>query len=104
MRILKHILPLFILTFSVQSAETITLPVKQDDYEKVWKAALVDKLRADKIGKVLSEMRVEFGRVDITTVEKVIEVDRHGKFLQGIGQAQTKNQSFHLFSKLISIP
>ena len=104
MRIQTYILPLFILTFSVQSAETITLPVKQDDYEKVWKAALVDKLRADKIGKVLSEMRVELGRVDITTGKEVIEVDRHDKFHQGIGQAQTKNQSFHLFSKLISIP
>jgi hypothetical protein len=76
MRIPIYILPLFILTFSVQSAETITLSVKQADYEKVWKEALADKLRADKIGKVLSEMRVEFGRVDITTETEVIEVDQ----------------------------
>ena len=37
---------------AVHAAETITLPVKRTDYEKVWKAALVDKLRADKISDV----------------------------------------------------
>ena len=86
---MKTLLPILLLafTFTAQAVETITLPVKQTDYEKVWKAALVAKLRADKIGKVLSEMRVEFGRVDITTGKEVIEVDRHHKFHQGIGQA-----------------
>lgn len=87
MRILVYILPLFLLSLAAQAAETITLPVKQTDFEKVWKAALVDKLRADKIGNVFSETRVDYGRVDITTEKKVIEIDRHDKFHQGIGQA-----------------
>ena len=72
---------------TAHAAETITLPVKRTAYEKVWRAALVDKLRADKIGKVLSEMQVEHGRVDIITEKEVIEVDRHHKFHEGIGQA-----------------
>jgi len=82
MRILSYILPLFILSLTAQAAETITLPVKQTDFEKVWKAAL-----ADKIGNVFSETRVNYGRVDITTDKEVIEIDRHNKFHQGIGQA-----------------
>jgi len=82
MRILSYILPLFILSLTAQAAETITLPVKQTDFEKVWKAAL-----ADKIGNVFSETRANYGRVDITTDKEVIEIDRHNKFHQGIGQA-----------------
>jgi len=31
MRILNYILPLFLLAFAAQAAETITLPVKQTD-------------------------------------------------------------------------
>ena len=73
---------MFILSLTAQAAETITLPVKQTDFEKVWKAAL-----ADKIGNVFSETRVNYGRVDITTDKEVIEIDRHNKFHQGIGQA-----------------
>mgnify|MGYP000120773419 FL=1 len=71
---------------AVHAAETITLPVKRTDYEKVWKAALLDKLRADKIGKVSDEQRLAFGRADIVTEKEVYEIDRYDKFHQGIGQ------------------
>ena len=71
MRILIYILPLFILSLTVHAAETITLPVKRTAYEKVWKAALVDKLRADKIGNVFDEQRLTFGRADIVTEKEV---------------------------------
>ena len=91
MRILIYILPLFILSLTVHAAETITLPVKRTAYEKVWKAALVDKLRADKIGDVfdeqqLDEQQLAFGRADIVTEKEVYEIDRYDKFHQGIGQ------------------
>ena len=55
-------------------------------YEKVWKAALLDKLRADKIGNVSDEQRLDFGRADIVTEKEVYEIDRYDKFHQGIGQ------------------
>ena len=102
MRILSYILPLFLLAFAAQATETITLPVKQTDFEKVWKAALVDKLRADKIGNVFSETRVDYGRVDITTDKEVIEVDRHDKFHQGIGQALYENIVYDEYGQLLS--
>ena len=71
---------------AINAAETITLPVKRTAYEKVWKAALVDKLRAAKVGNVVDEMRLTFGRADIVTAKVVYEVDRYDKFHQGIGQ------------------
>ena len=71
---------------AIHAAETITLPVKRTAYEKVWKAALVDKLRADKVGNVFDEQRLTFGRADIVTEKEVYEVDRYDKFHQGIGQ------------------
>ena len=71
---------------AVHAAETITLPVKRTAYEKVWKSALVDKLRADKIGNVFDEQRLTFGRADIVTEKEVYEIDRYDKFHQGIGQ------------------
>ena len=71
---------------AVHAAETITLPVKRTAYEKVWKGALVDKLRAAKAGNVVDEMRLTFGRADIVTEKEVYEVDRYDKFHQGIGQ------------------
>ena len=71
---------------AIHAAETITLPVKRTAYEKVWKAALLDKLRADKIGKVSDEQRLAFGRADIVTEKEVYEIDRYDKFHQGIGQ------------------
>ena len=71
---------------AVHAAETITLPVKRTAYEKVWKAALVDKLRADKIGNVFDEQRLAFGRADIVTEKEVYEIARYDKFHQGIGQ------------------
>jgi hypothetical protein len=69
---------------AIHAAETITLPVKRTAYEKVWKAALAD--RADKIGNVFDERRLDFGRADIVTEKEVYEVDRYDKFHQGIGQ------------------
>ena len=71
---------------AVHAAETITLPVKRTDSEKVWKVALVDKLRVDKIGNVFDEQRLDFGRANIVTEKEVYEVDRYDKFHQGIGQ------------------
>ena len=71
---------------AIHADETITLPVKRTAYEKVWKGALVDKLRAAKAGNVVDEMRLTFGRADIVTEKEVYEVDRYDKFHQGIGQ------------------
>jgi len=71
---------------AVHAAETITLPVKRTAYEKVWEVALADKLRADKVGNVFDEQRLDFGRADVVTEKKVCEVDRYNKFHQGIGQ------------------
>ena len=71
---------------AVHAAETITLPVKRTAYEKVWEVALVDKLRADKVGNVFDEQRLDFGRADVVTEKEVYEVDRYNKFHQGIGQ------------------
>lgn len=60
--------------------EVIHLDVPEGARESVWTDALADRWQGD------TNVRVKYGRPDIVTEDRVIEVDRLKKYHEGLGQ------------------